>query len=139
MPDLSPAETLTAAAQKLRAAATADYVTPGPWIVHDANGFLRVDQPGPPSKAWTVKTGADLAEENRGTAEYIALMHPGVGLALAGWLEDAEERLRAAEASAVRVWANPDADDLAERAKWVAGQVNPHALAVARALLGGTS
>lgn len=87
MPD-SPADQLTAAAKLLRERATADYVTSGPWIVHEANGFLRVDNDRDTTrKAWTVKTGADLAEENRDTAEYIALMHPGVGLALADWLD----------------------------------------------------
>lgn len=91
MTALSPSETLTAAAKLLRERATA--ATPGPWIVHQANGFVRVDQPGPPSKAWTEKSGADLAEENRSTAEYIALMHPGVGLALARVLEQAAEAL----------------------------------------------
>ncbi|MFC8447600.1 hypothetical protein [Kitasatospora sp. NPDC057223] len=90
MPDRTPAETLTAAAAKLRATATADYVQPGPWIVHQANGFLRVDNDRDTTReAWTVKSGADLAEEARGTAEYIALMHPGVGLALADWLDSA--------------------------------------------------
>lgn len=90
MTDLSPAETLTAAAKLLRERATADYITPGPWYVHEAYGFLRVDNDRDKTReAWTMKTGADLAEENRGTAEYIALMHPNVGLALAYWLESA--------------------------------------------------
>lgn len=84
----TPAALLTTAAQRLREAATADYVTPGPWYVHEAYGFLRVDNDRDKTRgAWTVKTGADLAEENRGIAEYIALMHPGVALALADWLE----------------------------------------------------
>lgn len=88
MPDQTPATELRRAARYLRGAATADYVTPGPWIVHEAYGFLRVDNDRDKTReAWTMKTGADLAEENRPTAEYIALMHPGVGLALADWLE----------------------------------------------------
>lgn len=91
MPD-SPADQLTAAAKLLREHATADYVTSGPWIVHEAFGFLRVDNDRSKTReAWTVKTGADLAEENRHTAEYIALMHPGVGLALADWLDSAAQ------------------------------------------------
>ena len=126
MPDLSPTETLTAAAQKLREHATADYVTPGPWIVHEANGFLRVDQPGPPSKAWTVKSGADLAEENRGTAEYIALMHPGVGLALADWLQLTADVINS------RALADPTDE-------YTVDISDEHALVVARKILGGES
>ena len=112
MPDRTPAETLAAAANLLRKRATADYVQPGPWIVHKANGFLRVDNDRDTTReAWTVKSGADLAEEAQGAADYIALMHPGVGLALADWLDDAAE-----------------GDEH--------GEHNPYALAVARLLLG---
>jgi hypothetical protein len=114
MPDQTPAQMFTAAAQLLRKQATADYVQPGPWTVHEANGFLRVDNNRDTTReAWTVKSGADLAEENRGTAEYIALMHPDVGLALADWLNDAA-----------------GGDDH--------GEHNPYALVVARRLLGET-
>lgn len=115
MPDLNPTEELTAAAKLLRQRATADYVTPGPWHVHEAFGFLRVDNDRDKTReAWTVKTGADLAEENRATAEYIALMHPGVGLALAYWLESAAR----------------DAEQIG---------ADPFALTVARQILGGVS
>lgn len=112
----TPADTLARAVNKLRQAANA--ATPGPWTVHEANGFLRVDQPGPPSKAWTV-TGADLAEENRNTAEYIALMHPAVGLALADWL---------ANEAAYQLHLDETGQDGAED--------STHALAVARAIFG---
>jgi hypothetical protein len=109
VPDQTPTETLTAAATLLRKQVKA--ATDGPWIVHQANGFLRVDNDRDTTReAWTVKSGADLAEENRDTAEYIALMHPDVGLALADWLNDAAE-----------------GDDH--------GEHNPYALAVARLLL----
>jgi hypothetical protein len=121
VPDQTPAQTLTAAAAKLRAFATeAGHRAPGPWIVHEAYGFLRVDNDRDKTKeAWTVKTGADLAEENRPTAEYIALMHPGVGAALADWLDS----LTGVEVS--------EHGPMAEEYQ--------HALAVARAILGGPS
>ena len=114
MTNQTPAQELRTAAKKLRAYATeASHRAPGPWIVHEAYGFLRVDNDRDKTKeAWTVKTGADLAEENRPTAEYIALMHPGVGTALADWMDDAA-----------------DGDQH--------GEHDPYALAVARAILGG--
>lgn len=121
MPDLTPAQLLRAAAEKLRALANeANHRAAGPWIVHEAYGFLRVDNDRDKSKeAWTMKTGADLAEENRPTAEYIALLHPGVGLALARWLDS----LTGVEVG--------EHGPMAEEYQ--------HALAVARTLLGTAS
>jgi hypothetical protein len=71
-------------------------------------------------------------------ANWIALMHPGVGEPIAQWLDDAAARQDAAEESAHRVWRNAgaDADDIADRDRWIADQVNQQALATARALLG---
>jgi hypothetical protein len=117
--DQTPAQELRAAAEKLRAAAVETaHRAPGPWRVHEAYGFLRVDNDRDKTReAWTMKTGADLAEENRATAEYIALLHPGVGLAVARWLDS----LAGVEVSEH----GPMAEEY------------PHALAVARALLGG--
>ncbi|MGV9271497.1 hypothetical protein ACWDRR_43425 [Kitasatospora sp. NPDC003701] len=125
-----PAALLTAAAAKLRAAVSAPYVQPGPWVVHQANGFLRVDDDRDTTReAWTVKSGADLAEENRGTAEYIALMHPGVGLALADWLEREAEIWTACETAKAEV---------APKGYKLSWGINTHAeaLAVARTVLG---
>ncbi|MEU6237391.1 hypothetical protein [Kitasatospora sp. NPDC047058] len=85
-----PADLLTTAANRLRAAATL-YGDPGPWTIHQGNGFLRVGPAVAPRRGWTPQPGADLPEERRDTAEYIALMHPGVGLALADWLETSAE------------------------------------------------
>lgn len=133
MPDQTPATELRRAARYLRGAATADYVTPGPWIVHEAYGFLRVDNDRDKTReAWTVKTGADLADENRPTAEYIALMHPGVGVALARWLKGAARAHEATVQAAAQVFG----DDETARDEWIAKQTNGEALAVARAILG---
>ena len=118
-PHPGPADELRAAAQLLRERATAPYVQPGPWHVHEAYGFLRVDNDrDKTSEAWTVKSGADVAEENRGTAEWIALMHPGVGEALADWLEATADYCTVSVTHPTHV---------------------VRALAVARALLGGES
>lgn len=102
---------LRAAATKLRDAANL-HGDPGPWLVHQCRGFLRVGPNIPPARnGWQLTRGADLPEERRATAEYVALMHPGVGTALSDWLEDAAEG---------------DAH----------GEYNPYALATARAILG---
>jgi hypothetical protein len=122
-----PAAELRAAAQLLRDRATAPYVQPGPWHVHEAYGFLRVDNDRDKTReAWTVKSGADVAEENRGTAEWIALMHPGVGEPIAEWLEHMA--------------------DFLDTTRLGSGGFPPlalydsrHAMAVARALLGDES
>jgi hypothetical protein len=55
-----------------------------------------------------------VQERGEDDAAWIALMHPGVGLALADWLDDAAEG---------------DAQ----------GEINPYTLAVARQFLGGES
>lgn len=107
----TPADTLRAAATKLRNAANL-HGDPGPWLVHQCRGFLRVGPNIPPAhNGWKLTRGADLPEERRDTAEYIALMHPGVGLALAAWLSSAAE----------------DAEQIGP---------DPDALATARAILG---
>lgn len=124
-PQLDPATELRAAAQLLRDRATAPYVQPGPWHIHEAYGFLRVDNDRDKTReAWTVKSGADLAEENRNTAQWIAMMHPGVGEPLAAWLEDM--------AGFLDTTRQPDGTQ-----PRLALHNSRHALAVARALLGG--
>lgn len=91
----SPADQLTAAAQKLRHAATADYITPPPWISLDG-GDRVIHDPAhdtgndPDAPLYVV----DEPMDNPSNAEYIALMHPDVGLALADWLDDAAEDAR---------------------------------------------
>lgn len=117
MPDLSPAETITAAAHKLRLAATADYITPPPWISLDGGDRL-IHDPGHDldKPIYVVPEPMD----NPSNAEYIALMHPGVGLALAELLDEFEESIT--ECGGIVVHSTQEA-----------------ALAVARALLGGGS
>ncbi|SCK20295.1 hypothetical protein YUYDRAFT_02113 [Streptomyces sp. ScaeMP-e48] len=107
----SPADLLRAAAEKLREeAARAHRASPGPWAVTDehvvrcADGMIVAERSGTNHPA------------ERGDLPHIALMHPGVGLALAAWLES---------------WSGVDLSEhgpMPEDAQ--------HALAVARQLLG---
>ncbi|MFJ8852315.1 zinc ribbon domain-containing protein [Streptomyces sp. NPDC102437] len=67
-------------------------------------------------------------------ADYIALMGPGLGLALADWLNAAAKFYNASVTAAANVW--PETRDIAERDAWVAKHADGHALAVARQILG---
>jgi hypothetical protein len=144
MTDLTPAETLTAAAKRLREAATE--ATPGPWFNHDTHlsqgGHTatvltsREDMneiglvawlPTWSHEPWNTKHNAWA------NSAYVAQVHPGVGLALADWLDEAARRQRATEAAAARTWAN--SDDVEARDRWIAAQTEHQALAVARQLL----
>ncbi len=99
----TPADELRAAAEKLRKLAQA--ATPGPWeydpepygygddIYYDVDG----DNGG-----WAAHA------ESQPTAAYIAAMHPGVGLALAEWLE-----AEAAQAEFADGWESPHSTTLA--------------------------
>ncbi|MBT2429415.1 hypothetical protein J7F02_28315 [Streptomyces sp. ISL-112] len=121
-----PADQLRAAAEKLREAAQA--ATPGPWRRHTASyphlvlqGLVNV----PPSEADGM-ISTNLAVDEAADATHIALMHPGVGLALAAWLDVAADHARQGFMCC---------DDGPDRCSEV---VTP-ALAVARQLLGTTS
>ncbi|WP_329390140.1 hypothetical protein [Streptomyces sp. NBC_01716] len=73
----SPADELRTAAALLRARATT--ATPSPWTQTGIGDFgWYIDGPG-------IET-AD-SDQGRADADYIALMHPGVGAALADWLD----------------------------------------------------
>lgn len=78
----TPADELRAAAEKLRAAA--DAATPGPWTATPdlmVGGWAVAQAPLPDPEG---PYFADFCREEDAT--YIALMHPGVGQALAQWL-----------------------------------------------------
>ncbi|MFJ3597928.1 hypothetical protein ACIPRU_15595 [Streptomyces sp. NPDC090126] len=117
-----PADQLRAAAEKLRAAS--GNATEGGWAIWrdlDHQGYITVgDAAGvitPPALESSGECNPVAHVYVEEDAEHIALMHPGVGLALATWLESAAERLGDAEAS-------------------LAALLDPSALAVARQLLG---
>lgn len=90
----TPADELRTAAESLRKAAEA--ATDGPWISETSPVYgFRVGTAN--MRAWVAFTGdyADEPDESGPDAAYIAAMHPGVGLALAGWLESTAESLDA--------------------------------------------
>jgi len=106
----TPADELRTAAEKLRKLATHPDVTPGPWLCLD--GGDRIIHDGPSIEFGPADYVVDEPVSNSANVELIAAMHPGVGLALADWLDSA-----AIDAEQI----GPD----------------PHALAVARAINGG--
>jgi hypothetical protein len=78
------AELLQAAADKLRALATA--TTPGPWIADASIPYGH--RVGSVNDAdWITWTGEYGETGSDSDAAYIAAMHPLVGLAVADWLE----------------------------------------------------
>ncbi|WP_228981434.1 hypothetical protein [Streptomyces sp. DH12] len=85
----TPAETLRAAVEKLRALTT--HATSGPWLATPdilVGGWAVAQAPlARPDGPYL----ADFVREE--DARYIATMHPGVGAALADWLEATAEHL----------------------------------------------
>ncbi|MGC4925600.1 hypothetical protein [Streptomyces sp. DT117] len=116
-----PADQLRAAARKLRAAALA--ATAGPWAAEPGTIPHGHRVGTADASDWVAWTGAVTEEKSEADAAYIALMHPGVGLALATWLESTARTV-----DAVSEKYEPD-----PAAQWLAP-----ALAVARQLLGTT-
>ncbi|WP_435246378.1 hypothetical protein [Streptomyces sp. NRRL F-5630] len=116
---MTPAETLTAAAEKLRVLAAE--ATRGPWWAERPAARWGED----PDHEVAASAGTLATFHERGSglnASYTAAMHPGVGTALADWL-DAE----------LRMWAGDEGhDDCTTRTCTIVA-----ALAVARQLLGG--
>lgn len=112
MTDTSPADQLRAAAARLRETAeVAQAVSPATWQITDER---------------VIRCGTGLIVADRSEADpsddvdlpYIAAMHPGVGLALAGWFDAEATRLESA--------IHPDRQ----------AEYGRHALAVARQILG---
>ncbi|MFJ2067073.1 hypothetical protein ACIOIM_29300 [Streptomyces albidoflavus] len=125
---MTPSDTLRTAAERLRKLATA--ATPGPWRNHDTHlgqyGYtatvLSGDGDTTELRAWLPTMSQEPWDETRNVwadSAYIAAMHPGVGKALAAWLES-WTGIEVAEDG-------PLPDDLR------------HALSVARQILGSTA
>jgi hypothetical protein len=142
--DQTPAQELRAARDRLRSAV--NQIPPNdwddrPWHLETSSDYDlgtthlvaqgEHQRPGgPPMPRFECVASAETLEFGR----YIALMHPGVGAALADWLDREARGHDATVTAAGRVFA----DDPAGRDAWIAEQANSEALAVARALLGGT-
>ncbi|GAA0704844.1 hypothetical protein GCM10010193_69820 [Kitasatospora atroaurantiaca] len=128
MPDLSPAETLTTAAKLLRERATAITAPdPGldqPWHVEECADnetggcpCIVAYQQHDDSSGFGVTTRYVADAETPEFAQWIALMNPGVGLALADWLDVA-----AANAAAL-TWPNQFIDSALAVARQILGEV----------------
>lgn len=100
----TPADELRAAAATLRDLAQA--ATPGPWRQHDTHlgqyGYTATVLSGEGNetdlRAWLPSMSQEPWDESRNAwsdAAYIAAMHPGVGAALADWLDETAGQLDA--------------------------------------------
>lgn len=88
---MSTADELRTAAAALRALATADGVHPGPWTItpryrKGTDVVVQYDVTKPPLPGSNTP-GFKAIHPARTDALYSAAMHPGVGLALADWLD----------------------------------------------------
>lgn len=112
---MTPAEELRTAAQTLRERLADPELTPGPWLSLDHGDRLLYDGPDAESKPPVYVVDEPMS--NGANALWIETMHPGVGTALADWLE----------------WEA----DTASRTAWAPINISQdRALAVARQLLG---
>ncbi|GGZ84119.1 hypothetical protein [Streptomyces rubiginosohelvolus] len=115
-----PADQLRAAAEKLRAASMGSPMNSSPWRY--AKGL--------PSDSVRTEAGWEVVYGDApGDLRYIALMHPGVGLALADWLEREAEIWQVIDDAS----AHPEETGLKVT---VGASTHAEALAVARQLLG---
>lgn len=84
----SPADELRTAATKLRQAASiAAQLSPPPWVVTDEL-VIRCS-----NKERGIVADRSCEPDEAGDLEFIAAMHPGVGAALADWLDDTAVQL----------------------------------------------
>jgi hypothetical protein len=106
----------------------------GPWVVHAGpTGYPQsVCNVGAPVLICNTFTSPKAVPAE---ANWIALMHPGVGLALADWLDQAAKVQDAIEQDAAHAWRG--SDDLEARDRWIDSRTNHRAVAVARAVVGG--
>lgn len=128
----TPAHEMRQAAGILRRDAEAAHrASPAPWTVTDervvrcADGMIVAD-----------RSGTDHPAE-RADLPYIAAMHPGVGAALADWLDEAAHRYEASVQAADDVFR----DDPAGRDAFLTtgpGAPSPHALTLARTITNHT-
>lgn len=113
---MTAADELRQAAALLRALLADPELTPGPWLSLDHGDRLLYNGPGAEDEPPVYVVDEPMS--NGANADYIEAMHPGVGLALAAWLEDTADLAESVGRS------RPDA-------AWLAP-----ALAVARQIVG---
>ncbi|WNI15560.1 hypothetical protein [Actinacidiphila sp. ITFR-21] len=100
MTDTTPAAELRNAAARLRAHLTDPQLTPGPWLSLDHGDRLLRNQPGDEDRAPVYVVDEPMS--NGANADYIELVHPGVGAALAAWLDSAAHGWEALQLAAKR-------------------------------------
>ncbi|MEV1042371.1 hypothetical protein AB0J01_38025 [Streptomyces sp. NPDC050204] len=128
---------LRRAAEKLRALATE--APPGPWTrrIHQGRKhgqIVQVELHQPPRPGSNMPEIRHYSPHAGPEVAYTATMHPGVGLAVADWLDAAARAHDASVTAAANAW--PETRSVAERGAWVARHADQHALAVARQILG---
>lgn len=130
-----PAQRLREAAAKLRALLTDLGDCRGPWYVVNREQHpypQRIDNIGVP---YVVASTTTDPSHSPTIADYICAMHPGVGEALAAWLERAAHAHEATLITAGKTWASV----MDPRAvAFVEHMTNTEALALADAVLGTT-
>lgn len=131
----NPAELLRHAATLIRS--LGEHVSPGPWMTSNSRTHWLADDVVFGQSVWMANRisqvcNVDYGQNRKPDAAWIALMHPGVGAALAEWLDYAARRHDALVQAAHQVWA----DDTAGRDKHITDETDQRALTVARALLG---
>lgn len=82
---MTTAEELRTAAATLRARLADPELTPGPWLSLDHGDRILYDGPGADDQPPVYVIDEPMS--NGANADYLELLHPGVGAALADWLE----------------------------------------------------
>lgn len=123
-----------AAAQLIRS--LADHVSPGPWLTSNGRTHWLADnvvfgQSTSMAARIAQVCNVEYGQNKKPDASWIALMHPGVGIALAAWLEKAAKRHNALVKAAHSVWP----DDPEARGKHIVDETDQQALVLARAVL----
>lgn len=122
----NPADELRQAAHKLRQDAEAARIaSPLPWAVTDEHVVRCADESIVADRSRTTNP------RDRGDLPFIAAMHPGVGAALADWLDHAARYYDAGVQAADEVFRD-DPDGRAAFLTTGPGAPSEHALAVAR-------
>lgn len=127
MSDILPADILRSAANRIRKLADAAIGNDQPWRY--AKGLP--DDSVRTATGWEVVYGQDPAN-----LYYIAAMHPGVGTAIAEWLEAAARDYEASVTAADQVF-HDDPEGRWAFTSTGPGAPSPHALTVARQILEG--
>ena len=104
MTHTDPTTRLRQAAATIREHLAAPDLTAGPWLSLDNGDRVLRNQPGDEDQAPVYVVNEPMS--NGANAAWIALMHPGVGEALAAWLEKAAHAHQATLIAAGQTWAS---------------------------------